>query len=220
MSSNPITNRKTIVVNGVEIPDCSVHMVRPSLLDLASDSESAGWTSQFPNGYQIRAYQPGDEVSWYHIQREAEPFFCVAEDLFQNQFGDHLELLPGRMFFVEALDSNGESTTVGTATAWWKDAWKESGPWGQVHWVAIVPSHQGKGLAKPLMNQVMRRIALSHDRAMLGTSTGRVWAIKVYLDYGFFPDKDELKESKVRYSWQQIQQILCHPILEESLTLD
>jgi hypothetical protein len=53
---------------------------------------------------------------------------------------------------------------------------------------------------------------------MLGTSTGRIWAIKVYLDFGFYPDPREIEaKSEVIEGWQQLQTQLNHPLLAKSL---
>ena len=54
----------------------------------------------------------------------------------------------------------------------------------------------GEGLRKPMMTRAMQRLAESHPNAMLGTSTGRIWALKVYLDFGFYPDPLRWKVSR------------------------
>lgn len=203
-----------ITVNGFTVENVSVHMVHTRL---------DGWerprrSQRLPSRYQIRTYVPGDEKIWTHIQRETEPFFAVGADLFEEQFGSQEQALFDRMFFLDHVDGSGHAISVGTATAWWQDEWTldnqiSRGEWAQVHWVAIRPQFQGKGLAKPLMDQVMQRMVRSHNRAMLGTSTGRIWAIKVYLDYGFVPDEDELSDPAVNKAWKQVHRILNHPNL-------
>jgi hypothetical protein len=69
-----------------------------------------------------------------------------------------------------------------------------------------------------MMTHAMTRLAASHPTAMLGTSTGRTWALKVYLDFGFYPDPDELEaKPEVRDAWQALQTRLNHPLLAHSL---
>ena len=162
-----------------DLPDVGVHMIRPTLDDLPD--------LPLPAGYRVRTYRTGDIATWVRLHRDAEPFFEVTEAHFQESFGDHLDALPDRMFFVQSV--TGED--VGTATAWWQDDWQGRGAWGQLHWVVVARAHQRRGLAKPMTRLALRRIAQDHDRAMLGTNTQRLWALKSYLDCGFTPDPAE-----------------------------
>jgi ribosomal protein S18 acetylase RimI-like enzyme len=80
-----------------------------------------------------------------------------------------------------------DGQAIGTATAWFKDNF-EGRRFGRVHWVAIVPEYQGRGLAKPLMSTICRRLQeLGHDCAYLTTSTARLPAINLYRRFGFEP---------------------------------
>ena len=68
----------------------------------------------------------------------------------------------------------------------------------RVHWVAIVPDHQGKGLAKPLLTAICNRLVeIGHDRAYLTTNTVRLPAINLYLAYGFEPEIDTDEDRRV-----------------------
>ena len=215
--------RTHITINGVNVADQYVHMIRPSLRALAthplSDLTAANGplaSGRLPEGYHFRTYQPGDDAIWMELMYAAEPFFVVKPELFEEQFGSQRKDLAGRMFYVDS--DQGE--TVGTATAWWQPDWRESGDWGMVHWVAVHPDHQRRGLAKPLVARVLHRMAQEHQRAFLGTSTGRVFAIKTYLDYGFAPDPSELQKPEILAAWQQLEQALPHPVLAQTLHSD
>lgn len=162
-----------------------------------------------PAGYRLRAYRPGDEAHWIAMQQAAEPFFTVADDLFEKEYGGHRSELPGRMVFVET----DAGDVVATASAWWEDKYNAPSPRGRVHWVVVRPDHQGRGLTKPMMTAVLERMAARHDSAMLGTSSGRVWAVKVYLDYGFHPVPAELETPEILQAWQDVQSVLQHPAL-------
>lgn len=203
--SGEADKRQTVVVNGVTITDTYLHMIRNSLGDLPA------WcaTARLPAGYGFRMFQPGDEEAWVKLHKAAEPFLDITDAHFQEQFGDKLDAVPARMFMV----TTAAGDLVGSATAWWKDDWRESGDWGQVHWVVVHPAHQGRGLSKPLMARVLRHLAQDYQRAYLGTSTGRVWAIKVYLDCGFHPDPAELTDEGIRQAWRDVQRVLFHPLL-------
>ena len=75
---------------------------------------------------------------------------------------------------------------VGTATAWWKET--EAGVrYPLVHWVAIKPEYQGKGLSKPLTTKVLQVLQNleTHDSIALHTQTWSHVAIRMYEKFGF-----------------------------------
>ncbi len=84
---------------------------------------------------------------------------------------------------------------------------------GLIENVFIHPDYRRRGLCKPMMTVAMNRIKRSHDCCCVGTSTGRIVAIKVYLDFGFYPDL--IDDSEMRASWSQVASVLDHPILKE-----
>lgn len=188
-----------------DLPDVDVHMIRPTL-DALPD-----WP--LPTGYSLRAYQQGDMQRWVDLHLDAEPFFQVNAEHFMESFGDHLEALPDRMFFVQ----NRAREDVGSITAWWQDDWRGRGPWGQIHWVVVAKAHQRRGLSKPMTAYALRRIARDHPRAMLDTNTRRAWAIKSYLDCGFLPDPAERTNEEYVQSWRAVQSLLHHPALDHWL---
>ena len=128
-----------------------------------------------PPGIGIRTYNSGEGYIWTRIQRAAETFFEIDDQLFNREFGRDFKAMEDRCFFL--VTDQGEE--IGTATAWWKPAWKGQ-EWGQIHWVAITPDYKMRGLSKPMMSVVMRRLKQSHERCFLSTSSRRIAAIKVY----------------------------------------
>lgn len=177
--------------------DMYVRMVRPHLLHIPD--------VPLPEGFSFRPYQPGDERVWTDIWRDAEPFLAVDDDLFAREFGTDWGALRWRCFFI--VDARG--CAVGTVTAWYSREFREQ-VWGRVHWLAVRPAYQGKGLAKAAMSFVLKQLAQWHDRAWLDTSSGRLNAIKLYLDFGFLPDMDA---PAAAIAWKQVQQRLHHPTL-------
>ncbi len=161
----------------------------------------------FPKGFSIRSYCSGEEHIWTRIQRAAEQFFEIEDDLFQREFGMDLPAMENRSFFIITEDG----AEVGTITAWWRPEWRGQ-EWGRIHWVAIHPDYQGRGLAKPAMTVAMKRMKEYHDQTMLDTSTARIIAIKVYLDFGFCPD---LEAKNSQEAWTEIASVLTHPTLKE-----
>lgn len=185
--------------------DISFNMVRQNLEKIPY--------FDLPRGYRFRTYANGDEDRWTGLQKAAEPFLTVSDDLFVRQFPQNQAALTDRMFFVE--DAAGD--VVGSITAWWKSDWNDPANPGRIHWVVVHPTHQRQGLSKPMMTHAMQRLAQSHTSAMLGTSSARLWAVKVYLDFGFGPDKTELADPQILGAWRDIQGRLRHPGLTGTL---
>ena len=160
----------------------------------------------FPKGFGIRNYRPGEGYIWTRIQRAAEPFINIDDGLFEREFGRNLLAMEDRCFFV--ITDEGEE--IGTITAWWNPNWRGR-EWGQIHWVVIHSDYQGRGLSKPAMTVAMKRLKQSHNRCFLGTSTRRIVAIKVYLDFGFAPD---FESENSREAWTKVASVLEHPTLK------
>lgn len=156
-----------------------------------------------PAGFTLRWYEPADEAHWLRIHLAADPFNEITPELFRKQFGVDAErgLRPAsadepgsgvnpalrdlRQRQCYMLAPTGE--VVGTGTAWFNNNF-EGARWGRVHWLAIMPEFQGRGLAKPLMTSICRRLGeLGHEHVYLSTSTARHAAIGLYLKFGFEP---------------------------------
>ena len=134
----------------------------------------------FPTGFDLRWYQSGDEAHWLRIHLDADRLNLITPELFKQQFGTASDLLQQRQCYLLF-----GKEPIGTATAWFNDAFRGK-PYGRVHWVAILPKFQGRGLSKPLMTTICERLReLGHERAYLTTSAERVAAIHLYQRFGF-----------------------------------
>jgi len=161
----------------------------------------------FPEGFRVRTYQPGDEDAWVWIHELADVWNVVTHEAFERNFAYDLEGMKDRGFFLLAPDGKA----IGTTTAWY-DPDFHGRDYGRIHWVAIIPEYQGKGLAKPLMTVAMNRLARSHDRCYLSTATPRLPAIHLYLNYGFRPF---IHQPSCEEGWLWVREQLRHPLLEE-----
>jgi len=154
----------------------NVRMVRPDLRSLPR--------FDLPEGFALRRYVQGDEKAWLDIHRRSDWLSRHDDESFRRQFGRDEAMLADRQYYLVCPD--GEP--IGTATAWFDNDYAGLS-WGRLHWVAIVPEFQGRGLAKPLVAAACERMAtLGHERALLDTNTERVAAIGLYLRFGFVPD--------------------------------
>jgi len=137
-----------------------------------------------PDGHAIRWYRKGDEGTWVHIQQQADQYNTIAPQTFVREFGTDVSALAARQCYLY----DPTMLPIGTASAWYGDA-RRGATWGRVHWVAILPNMQGRGLSKPLLAVVCRRPReLGHTRTYLDTETPRIPAICLYLKFGFAPE--------------------------------
>ncbi len=115
-----------------------------------------------PEPYKIRNFKE-DEENWAHILTKAGEFASAEAglDRFRQEFAPYPEDVRQGMFFLE--DENGQA--IGTATAWYGELNGEE--MGRIHWVGIVPDHQGKKLAKPLLTFLLQQLASRHRKAYL-----------------------------------------------------
>jgi GNAT superfamily N-acetyltransferase len=188
------------------VKNVSVHMIRDDVANFP--------IYELPTGYRFRMYRDGDDVTWTELHIAAEPYIQVTPALFVREYDADRDALPDRMFFVET--AAGEPAA--SISAWWEHDRHNPMERGRIHWVVVHPDHQRRGITKPMMTRAMQRLAESHPSAMLGTSTGRIWALKVYLDFGFYPDPAELESKpEVADAWRQVQDQLNHPLLAKSL---
>ncbi len=138
-----------------------------------------------PEGYKFVYFKDGDELEWVKININAGVFLTIEDGLnaFNRSFGANYHLMKERCLFIE----NEACEKIATSTAYFVDE-----NVGKVHWVAISKSEQGKKLAKPLLCKVLSLLKeLNHKNTILHTQTYNWLAIKVYLDLGFVPYKEE-----------------------------
>lgn len=159
-----------------------------------------------PPGFRLRTFEPGDEIAWVEIQQSSDHYNHVDLEEFHRVFGSNLRALEDLCFFLET----GGGQAIGTSTAWFEESFLRK-PWGRVHWVAVTPDFQGRGLSKPLLTQTLNRLADNHDRAYLVTSSVRIPAIHAYLNFGFRPF---VQSEKCEEGWAEVRSRLSHPLLE------
>ncbi|HRW10436.1 MAG TPA: GNAT family N-acetyltransferase [Caldilineaceae bacterium] len=187
----------------------SVSMIRPTLDGLPS--------FDLPQSYRLRGYRPGDEAAWVAIHVDADPYHHFDAAVFAKEFSTDQTLLTERQMYLCPMGEDGsEGPPIGTATAWFgvEEARRSE---GLVHWVAIHPSYQGRGLAKPLLAATCHRLCvLGHQRAYLNTSTVRIPAINLYLSFGFIPAMRH-DTAITQRAWEQVAAQLDHPAIAQFL---
>jgi GNAT superfamily N-acetyltransferase len=174
-----------------------VTMIRPNLDDIPE--------VPFPAGYTVRSLRRNEGGLWEDIWRDAEPFSKIEHGLFEREFGDDPAAIVRRCFIITAPDG----VAAATISAWY--ARDINGlDYGRIHWVATRKDYQGRGIMKAGLSYAMQQLAQWHERAILDTSTGRMAAIKLYLDFGFVPD---LTAARAYEAWTIFRRRLNHPAL-------
>jgi GNAT superfamily N-acetyltransferase len=167
-----------------DLPDIDIAMWHP---DLAQAPRVAA-----PPGYAIRGFRAGDGDTWVRLQSH-DPFDAPTLATFAASMPGDVPTLAERVMFL--LDPAGRE--IGTITAWrapFRGTWM-----GQIHWVALIPAVQGRGLGHALLGAGCARLALLGERAaFLTTNIRRVAALGLYLRAGFIPQPQSTAE---RAAW-------------------
>jgi ribosomal protein S18 acetylase RimI-like enzyme len=180
-----------------QLPNVSVWMFNS---DLTSVPRYA-----LPEGYRMRFYREGDVAVWVRIQQAADEFIVPTAETFARSIPGEADYLAQRVMFL--VDPAG--TDIGTITAWNSSTF-QGREMGQIHWVAIIPEAQGRGLAKPMLSAACDLLReRGYREAWLETGTGRIAALNLYLRFGFVPHPRDENE---RAAWQAAAPRLKFPI--------
>ena len=177
----------------------AIRMIRPHLHEIPP--------ADIPPGFAIRPLHPDEGPTWTDIILEAEEWLDLSRDLFTGEFGHDLQSVPTRCFFIV----DAQDIPVATISAWYRHGYRGL-DYGLIHWVATRPAYQGRSLGKAGLSFALTKLADWHDRALLSTSTKRLPAIALYLNFGFQPDLDE---PGARGNWRQLKEEFRHPALDK-----
>lgn len=134
-----------------------------------------------PAGYHFAFYEDGYEKYWAEIETAVGQFSNTEEALacFNKEFQPKEELYRRSLFvFHESGDCAGIAS-----------AWFEENGIGRVHWVAVAPKHQRKGIATAMVTRVIEECFRLHGpgEISLHSGTPNHNAIKIYKRLGFEP---------------------------------
>ncbi len=135
---------------------------------------------------QFRSFEAGMDSAWLSIQDRSDHYNVFPPGTFEKEFGNNESDLAKRMLFLEI---GGE--LIATASAWYPHGdW--SSEYGRVHWVAVVPEFQGRGLSKVLLTQVLTAMSeLGYTKSYLTTGSVRMPAIRLYEKFNFCTIKEK-----------------------------
>jgi RimJ/RimL family protein N-acetyltransferase len=135
--------------------------------------------ARFAPPYRLRGYRSGDEATWLALQQSTGVYPPLDAAFFRSQFGSAPE---GRQFFVMR-----DRQPVATGTAWHGEPWRTP-EWGRLHWIAVDPQHQRRGLGLMLCRHLLTVLReLGCVGAYLTTGSGNLPAVALYGKLGFVP---------------------------------
>lgn len=136
-----------------------------------------------PAGYAFSTYEAGSDTAWAAIEAAVGEFDSpgLAKRYFRDRYLLHLPDVRRRVLFVRGPGG----VEVGTVTAWWD--YTGSRRDAALHWLGVLPAHQGRGLGTALVHHCVRKLqALEGDRDIyLHTQTWSHTAIGIYCAAGF-----------------------------------
>ncbi|WP_099205965.1 GNAT family N-acetyltransferase [Scatolibacter rhodanostii] len=165
----------------------------------------------FPEGYRIKGFEPGDEKHWAEIVTAVGEFETEKEayDYFISHYSSQMKLLAERCLFI----LNEEEQYAGTCMAWFDN--KDENRVGSLHWLAVHPDFQRKGLAKVLIEKVMTIFEKENlFPVYLHTQTWSYKAVLLYSRFGFHM----LKTQTFSHYKNEYQDAI--PILEDVLSVN
>ena len=137
-----------------------------------------------PAGYSVAPLPPADDEAWIRIHRMAVPSFPT--DKLESWLARYRELALPDAILVATDEASGERVATAGAIAHSKDGMFPGG--GQLAWVATVPAHRGRGLARALSARSTARLMRDgYRRIFLSTGDDLTAAIGLYLDLGYLP---------------------------------
>lgn len=140
------------------------------------------------SGFRFVKYKSGDEEAWAAIEMAVSDFESheAALAYFDKEFAPKQDMLEKRMLFIE----NAQGEKVATATAW--EGKLDGITYPKLHWIAVKPEYQGRGLCKALLSKTLHLMdKLGHEgEVILFSQTWSYKAINLYYQYGFRPYDD------------------------------
>ncbi len=141
-----------------------------------------------PYDHRIRLYEPGDAASWARIERAVGDFPGKVQAQVEAYFLGRYDQEALRRRCLMALDGDGRA--VGACIAWRDPMGIEDV--ASLHWLAVEPKAQGKGVGRALLDETMRLFeGLGEMPVYLHTQPWSYRAIAMYLDVGFRALKTE-----------------------------
>lgn len=141
-----------------------------------------------PPGYRFATYGPGRCADWAKVETRVGEFPSTeaAIEYFRLVFLAHPDLAHENVHFVV----NPAGVAVATASAWF--GYTANGTRvPTLHWVAVDPAEQGRGIGRAVCAQALLRLQGRSQDVWLTTQTWSHVAVGLYHSLGFRLSTDE-----------------------------
>lgn len=131
-----------------------------------------------PPGLHARLCRPDEIEVWKELQAAPrDGSACDLLDRYYDQwFAPHEELfLRSCLFICEADDVPIASGFI----------WKPPSERTLLHWIKVLQAHEGRGIGRALISELMRDLPSSAYPVYLHTQPASFRAVKLYSDFGF-----------------------------------
>lgn len=163
---------------------------------------------ELPKGYHFSKYKQGFEEEWAKLQFEVEETDTLEEAkiAFNSEFlhGESMNWInrttnhpdfnniESSRFFIKLCERmvfivDNKDKVVGTGCVWGGKMFGEE--FQRLHWIAVSPEHQGKGIAKALVSKLLDIYnELGYNGYIhLTSQTWSYKALNIYMEFGFKP---------------------------------
>jgi GNAT superfamily N-acetyltransferase len=136
--------------------------------------------SNLPTGYSIRSSRPSEFGLWkafpFDTTAEAETYDSHMTTYFNDVYGDRTAA------FFEATKLVCDANGIPVATC---AIWLAYGCITTIHWLKVRQTHEGLGIGRALLSELLRDVPPEAFPVYLHTQPGSFRAIKLYSDLGF-----------------------------------
>ena len=157
----------------------SEQLQEPNIFMLCGKVNTAAF-QDMPDGFRVRLCRLDELHIWKRMpfddEEIAKQYLGFMDDYFETVYAPK-----GNKFFEKCLFVvDKDDTPVGTCFSW-----KSYDKITTIGWYKVKKQHEGKGIGRALLTEVMRSISISDYPMLLHTQPSSDRAIKLYSDFGF-----------------------------------
>lgn len=179
-----------------EIPDYHLFMMCPQLEKTAM--------RELDGDFYFRNCRPDELEIWKAFPFDSEVVPEEYKDFMDQIIKDSYSREMDTFFKSTLFVCDQHDSPVATCSHW-----KAYGLFHSIHWLKTLKSHEGKGIGRALVSEIMKQFAKEDYPIFIHTQPGSFRAIKLYSDFGF----TLLRGGKLGTRTNDLEK--CLPILKE-----
>jgi GNAT superfamily N-acetyltransferase len=153
-----------------------------------------------PDSYHFRTCRPSELDTWKYLSIKDPQHFDYMTEYYNLVYATNADL-----FFEKCLFAcDKDDIPIGTCFIW-----KAYNQINTLHWFRVLPSHEGKGVGRALLTELMKNLTSDDYPVYLHTHPTGYRAIRLYSDFGF----QLLSDPMIGYRKNELDDSM--PFLEE-----